>query len=312
LGDVQTALLTLHPKPPFNFKYTAYSHGWVLLLPNHWDKDSRKLQRVERLSSGKIVLLSISGSNSLQKPEITIEINYNDSLSKIEQKEISHSVSHMFRLDEDFQEFNDLCKQQGGQWIKLTQGLGRLLRSPALFEDIIKTICTTNIQWGGTKRMIEELITGYGEKFPGNPKLRAFPTPDAIAKVSLNSFRKKVRMGYRTEYVHLLAKQISRSELDTKSFFDPDITTTELKKKLLDIKGIGNYAAATLLMLLGRYDELPTDTVFRDFIRKKYFKGRKVSDKRALNVYKNWGKWKYLAYWFELWEMYNEEEKEKL
>jgi 3-methyladenine DNA glycosylase/8-oxoguanine DNA glycosylase len=310
-GGVRTTHLTLHPTPPFNFEYTAYSHGWVLLLPNHWDKDSGKLRHIERLSSGKVVLLFISGSNSLKKPEITIEINYSGSLSKIERKEICNSVSHMFRLDENFQEFYDLCKQRGDQWKKLTRGLGRLLRSPSLFEDVVKTICTTNIQWGGTKRMIEELVSGYGEKFPGNPKLRAFPTPDAIAKVSLNSFSKKVKMGYRTEYVHLLTKQFATGEIGSESFFDPDIPTPELKKKLLEIKGIGNYAAATLLMLLGRYDELPTDTVFRDFVSKKYFNGRKVSDKKALNVYKRWGKWKYLAYWFELWEMYNEEEKKK-
>lgn len=135
--------------------------------------------------------------------------------------------------------------------------------------------------------------------------------PESIAKVSLDSFSKKVRMGYRTAYVHLLAQQVASGELDPESFFSPDIPTAELKKKLLGIKGIGNYAAATLLMLLGRYDELPTDTVFRDFVSKSYFKGRKVSDKKAQAVYKNWGKWKYLAYWFELWEMHHEEERRR-
>lgn len=308
---LETTNLTLHPKPPFNLEYTVYSHGWVLLLPNHWDKESGKLQRPERLSSGKVVSLSITGTKSIKKPNIAIEVNHLQSLSKTEQKEITASVSHMFRLDEDFHEFYSLCKQRGEQWTKLTKGLGRLLRSPNLFEDIVKTICTTNIQWGGTKRMVEELVNAYGEKFPGNPTLRAFPTPEAIARTSLNSFSKKVRMGYRTAYVHLLAKQMASGELDPKSFFNPDIPTPLLKKKLLGIKGIGNYAAATLLMLLGRYDELPTDTVFRDFVSKKYFKGKKVTDKRALNIYKNWGKWKYLAYWFALWEMYNEEEKKR-
>jgi 3-methyladenine DNA glycosylase/8-oxoguanine DNA glycosylase len=221
------------------------------------------------------------------------------------------SVSHVFRLDEDFQEFYKLCDQRGGQWKKLTQGLGRLLRSPSLFEDIVKTICTTNIQWGGTKRMIEELVNAYGEKFPGDSAMRAFPTPEAIAKTTLNAFSKKVRMGYRTPYVHLLARQVSSGEFNPDDFLDEGISTPELKKKLLGIKGIGNYAAATLLMLLGRYDELPTDTVFRDFVSKKHFNGKKISDKKAQDVYRSWGKWKYLAYWFELWEMYNEEEKKR-
>ena len=309
--DYQATRLTLSPEPPFDFEFTAYSHGWVLLLPNQWDKESKQLQRIEKLSSGQVVLLSITGNNSNKEPNITIEISHSKFLSKAEFNEITIKVRHMFRLDEDFREFYQLCEQRGGQWIKLTQGLGRLLRSPSLFEDIVKTICTTNIQWGGTKRMIEELVNAYGEKFSGNGKMKAFPIPEAIAKTTLNAFSKKVRMGYRTAYVHLLAKQFVSGEVNPKSFFDPDIPTADLKKKLLGIKGIGNYAAATLLMLLGRYDELPTDTVFREFVSKKYFRGKKVTDKRALNIYKNWGKWKYLTYWFELWQMYNEEEQKK-
>lgn len=310
-AGVTSVRLNLQPDPPFHFEYTAYSHGWVLLSPNHWDKETKMLRRIERLSGGKVVMLSISAGGSSAKSKITVEVSHPETPSKKEREEIKSAVRHMFRLDEDFDEFYNLCKQRGGQWKKLTRGLGRLLRSPSLFEDVVKTICTTNIQWGGTKRMINELVEAYGEKYLRDPALRAFPTPEAIARNSLRSFSKKVRMGYRTEYVHLLARKISSGELNPNDLLNPQIPTPELKKKLLGIKGIGNYAAATLMMLLGRYDELPTDTVFRDFVSKKYFKGRKISDKKALGVYHEWGKWKYLAYWFELWEMYNEEEKQK-
>jgi len=308
---IKTTNIALHPEPPFNFEFTAYSHGWVLLLPNHWDKEAKTLRRIERLGGGKVVLLSISSNTSPENPRIIIEVRHHETLSKMERNEIMASVRHMFRLDEDFQKFYALCDQRGDRWTKLSQGLGRLLRSPSLFEDIVKTICTTNIQWGGTKRMIEEFVNAYGEKFSGDPVMRAFPTPEAIAKTTLNTFSKKVRMGYRTAYVHLLAKQFANEEMNPNVFFDPEISTPDLKKKLLEIKGIGNYAAATLLMLLGRYNELPTDTVFREFVSKKYFKGKKVSDKKALAIYKKWGQWKYLAYWYELWEMYNEQQKEK-
>ena len=80
---------------------------------------------------------------------------------------------------------------------------------------------------------------------------------------------------------------------------DHDIRT-DIKKQLLAIKGIGNYAAATLLMLIGRYDELPMDSVFHSFVSEKYFKGKTVPEKRAQKIYKKWGRWKYLAYWYDL------------
>ena len=44
-------------------------------------------------------------------------------------------------------------------------GIGRLLRSPTVFEDLVKVICTTNVQWGGTKRMVRELVDAFGLPF---------------------------------------------------------------------------------------------------------------------------------------------------
>ena len=91
-------------------------------------------------------------------------------------------------------------------------------------------------------------------------------------------------------------------DLDLEGLPTAGMPTAELKKKILGIKGIGNYAAATLLMLLGRYDTLGVDSVCRDFVKKKYFEGRVPSDTEIHAVYENWGEWRSLAYWFELWE----------
>ena len=69
----------------------------------------------------------------------------------------------MFRLDEDLRRFYTLCRKRGAPWTQVTRGLGRLLRSPNLFEDIVKTICTTNIQWSGTRRIVAGLVNEFGE-----------------------------------------------------------------------------------------------------------------------------------------------------
>jgi 3-methyladenine DNA glycosylase/8-oxoguanine DNA glycosylase len=79
-----------------------------------------------------------------------------------------------------------------------------------------------------------------------------------------------------------------------------EIPSAEIKKDLLAIKGIGNYAAASILMLLGRYDEIPVDSVFQQLMEKKYFPDRDFELKEALAIYEKWGRWQYLAYWFDL------------
>ena len=293
--------LQLTPAPPFDFRGTARSHGWIVLAPNEWDHDAGILRRVERLRSGKIVSLRIQGDGTLRKAIIDVEVEHPGRLSRLDGQEIERSVSRMFRLDEDLRRFYTLCRKRGAPWTAATRGLGRLLRSPGLFEDIVKTICTTNIQWGGTKKMVAGLVEEFGECHPSLPDQKAFPTPEAIAAADRDEFVSRVRMGYRAPYIHELATRIANGELDLDALQDPDLPTAAVKKRLLAIKGIGAYAAASLLMLLGRYDDLPIDSVCRDFVGKKYFPGRKPSDEQLRGVYAEWAEWKYLAYWFDLW-----------
>ncbi|MCB0284087.1 MAG: DNA-3-methyladenine glycosylase 2 family protein [Calditrichaeota bacterium] len=299
--------LKINPRPPFSFEQTIYSHGWVNLLPNSWDMESRAFSRVEQLQSGKVVLLTITGNTSVQKPEVFINVRSEKQLLEKDSKQIIHMVNHMLRIDEDLSGFYELCQKHGGRWLKALTGAGRLLRSPTLFEDVIKTICTTNIQWGGTKRMVNELVETFGASFPGNPERKAFPTAKSIAALGFEEFDRMVRLGYRSRYVHECAAASADGSLDLDGLQKSNLETSDLKKELLKIKGIGNYAAATLLMLLGHYDELPIDSVFKEFVSKKYFPGKKYSEKKALSIYRRWGNWKHLAYWFDLWQGLNED-----
>jgi endonuclease III len=69
-----------------------------------------------------------------------------------------------------------------------------------------------------------------------------------------------------------------------------------------ELPGIGPYGAAHLLAMDGRHDFIAVDTEFRRFVRERYHGGRAVSDKTMLRRYAKWGRWKYLAYWSEIWE----------
>jgi hypothetical protein len=53
-------------------------------------------------------------------------------------------------------------------------------------------------------------------------------------------------------------------------------------------------------MLLGRYDHIPVDTVFRQFMAAKYSIDVSEHLPDALAVYEDWGRWKHLSYWFDM------------
>ncbi len=298
--------LKLFPKPPFNFAATATASGWVELSPTSWDVDKHSVTRIEQLSTGKVIALEICGDDENGVPIITVQIHTQDQLSIQEEKEVATRVGYMFRIDEDLSNFYDICQEKGGQWTRLTKGLGHLFRSSSLYEDLVKTICTTNVQWGGTKGMVRRMVDNFGAPLISDPRLHAFPTPQAINEITFDEFSKVMRMGYRAQYVYDLSLAVAENSLNLNQFVDSEISTVELRKRLLKIKGIGPYAAATLLMLLGHYDELAIDTAFRSFVGKKYFNNDYPSDKVAQEVYQDWGRWKYLAYWFDIWSEYTE------
>lgn len=311
---------------PFDFARTLYSHGWVSLAPNVWDPNRETVERVHRLSSGEVVLLAMArdeseragkpadGAERVGKPAdgVSVTVHHEGALPAAAREEITRAVSRMFRLDEDLSEFYALCTERGGPWAGVADGLGRLFRSPTLFEDVVKTILTTNVQWGGTQRMVRELVQAFGDPLPASQgpadrPQRAFPTPKAVAAVSSEAFAEAVELGYRAPYVHELARRVTSCDLELEALATSDFPTPELENELRAIKGVGPYAAATLLMLIGRYDVLAVDTVFREFVSRRYFGGDRVSDAELEAVYEPWGRWKYLAYWFDLWQGLKEE-----
>src|SRR5205807_2641005 len=91
---------------------------------------------------------------------------------------LAATVRHMFRLDEDLSLFYVLAREDPElQWAAL--GAGRMIRSPTVFEDVVKTICTTNTAWSGTRKMTAALVDNLGVAAPGGA--HAFPTPEAMA-----------------------------------------------------------------------------------------------------------------------------------
>ena len=289
---------------PFNLHFTLHAHGWSNLLPNTFEPSAQCFSRIEKLPSSQVVQLDLSMESPAFISEVVIAVSHQRKLSDLDSEAIKKRVTSMLRLDEDLGPFYAFCRSIGGKWMNISPGQGYLLRSPDLFEDMVKVICTTNIQWSGTQRMVAELVNQFGTPYPDDPQKKSFPSASDICAVSLEDFKQYVRLGYRADYIHGLAVDLSTGRINTHLLLDEKTPTSEVQSHLLAIKGIGNYAAASLLMLLGRYDHIPVDTVFREYMRTVYFSDKAYSDSEALKVFDQWDRWKYLAYWIELMDYY--------
>jgi len=292
--------LTLPARPPFFLSAVVGSHGWVRLVPFGEDDLTGGLVYVERLDSGRVVEMLI------QEGTGGVSVEVDDQLSEAERDQIAREVEWMLGLGQDFSAFYALARREPKLAHVEKRAQGRLLRSPTPFEDIVKTILTTNTSWAGTIRMVEALVSQFGTPLPANPARHAFPTPDQLAAADEETLRSEARLGYRAPYVLELARSVASGTLDLESFKATDIPTAELRKRLLAIKGVGEYAMANLLMLLGHYDFVPVDSWALKMVSHEWYGGEPVGRTEVEAAFDRWGEWKGLVYWFWDWSYIGE------
>src|SRR6266540_2430066 len=187
-----------------------------------------------------------------------------------------------------------------------TSGAGGMVRSPTVFEEVVKTICTTNCTWSATKRMVGALVEHLGAPAPGAPRDgpygRAFPTPRAMAEASEGFYREVARAGYRGPHLLSVARSVSGGDLDLETLgraSPEDLPDAELERRLLALPGVGPYAAAHVMLTLGRYSKLILDSWTRPAYARHV--GRKaVSDAAMARRFRRYGPYAGLAFWLIL------------
>jgi N-glycosylase/DNA lyase len=212
------------------------------------------------------------------------------------------AVRRLFRLDADLSGFYArIAADPELAWA--AQGAGRMLRSPTVFEEVVKTICTTNCAWSATERMVGALVAHLGEPAvgapPSGPLGRTFPTPAAVAAAGDGFFRDVARAGYRGAYLQALAAGVAAGEIDLESLEDPDLPEDEVGARLRALPGVGPYAAAHVMLLLGRHSRLVLDS----WTRPKYARlvaKKKVSDQQIERRFRRYREHAGLAFWLYL------------
>lgn len=288
--------LFLPVRAPFSLSSVITSHGWVQLRPFEKDAETGGLRYVDRLSSGRVLALNIREMAERVRLETDVL------LTPSEQDELLSHARWMLGVEQDFSAFYALIRGEPKLARVEARAQGRLLHSPTLFEDVVKTILTTNTTWSGTIRMVAALVAQYGEPLPSDPARQAFPTPEQLASADVDSLRATVKLGYRAPYLLELAQAVASGTLDLEALRAGDLPTPELRKRLLALKGVGSYAAAHLLMLLGRYNFVPVDSWALTMVSREWHAGASIGPAEVEAAFARWGEWRGLVYWFWDWD----------
>ena len=276
---------------PVDLRRTLASHGVASLPPQRLDEEAWTLEttlatgrgaRTVRISAGRdghAAVEALSGSVRVREGEALLR-----------------TVRHMLRLDDDLSAFYALAADDADlAWV--TDGAGRMLRSPTVFEDVVKTVCTTNCAWSATERMVAALVDNLGT--PARDGRRAFPSPEAMAEADESFYRDVARAGYRGPYLRTLAAAVASGDVDLEALADPELPEDEVAARLLALPGVGPYAAAHVMTTaLGRYRRLILDSWTRPTYAK--LNGRKAADRTIERRFRRYGEYAGLAFWLFL------------
>ncbi len=291
---------------PFDLALTVRSHGFYDLPPWRWDADRGVLARPLALTTGRVVDAEVAGADR----GLAFRALARGRPSTAEAREARDLFRRCLALDEDLAPFRARAaaleaEREAGvrrdlpdlRWA-LRRGAGRLLRSPTVFEDAVKTLCTTNCSWALTRAMVSRLCERLGEPAPSGA--RTFPSPQAMAREPERFYRDEVRAGYRAPFLAALARDAASGALDLEALRTTDAPTDEVLARLRAIRGFGPYAAEHLLRLLGRHDHLALDSWTRATLARLRGRRRVPTDRAIRRWYAPYGRWAGLALWLEV------------
>ncbi len=285
---------------PVDLWRTIRSHGLVALPPFVVDDEQRRLTVTISLGRGHPRALTIRAAGTRHA---VVEVSGPAVGTAMLDRAIA-KAKYLLRLDEDLSPFYEAAASDPDlAWA--AAGAGRLLRSGSVFEEVVKTVCTTNCSWGLTTKMINALVAYLGVPAAGarhdGAAGRAFPTPPAMAAAPLAFYRDVMRAGYRGPYFKELARLVAEGEIDLESLAAPrsPLSDDEVEQTLLALPGVGPYAAAHIMMMIGRYSRLILDSWTRPTYARLVGK-KSVSDATIMRRFRRYGRYAGLAFWLML------------
>ena len=197
---------------PVNLRRTLIGHGVTTLAPAQVDEANAIFDitlpfpeygvRAMRIESGNPGFARVTGWDVPDTPEARAELE--------------QAARWLMRMETDLSPLYDAARNDPDlAWI--TIGAGRMGRCNTVFEDVIKTVLTTNCAWSATIRMVTALVQNLGEPAPiveGFTPHRAFPTPEAMASQDEAFYREVIRAGYRAKPLRAIAEMVASGAID--------------------------------------------------------------------------------------------------
>jgi DNA-3-methyladenine glycosylase II len=286
--------------PPYSFELTVNKPaGWWWSTPDEIFEDDTFWTATRFRNT--LLGLKLKATGTPQKPKIQCTIFSQTELNSTKQQDITRMLKRALRTEEDLTEFYALAKEDSILKTVVEDLCGiRTTAWPELFPALILAVTLQMAPMTRANQMMELLISGFGDQAAFDGKaIRYWPSPDKIASSTVDDLMAKAKLGYRAKNLTAIAKTLQQGFPAMDDLWA--MSAEEAKRKLLTLRGIGDYSADIIVPDMG----FPIDVWSAKIFHILFFGTKPENPRQAIPLLKEtaekrWGKWQGYAFVYVL------------
>jgi 3-methyladenine DNA glycosylase/8-oxoguanine DNA glycosylase len=286
------------PVAPFDFGLTVRKPaGWSLFNASEIYEDGTLWTATRIL--GRLVGLKLRSVGILEKPRILVTVFTVSPISTQEKLGIKKELETLTGADQDLKEFYEMARKDDilKHTVEDLYGMHDT-QTAYLFNSVVLSICLQMAKMNRSEKMMATINKLYGTnvEFDGK-EIVVEPAAETIARLKPEEFATRCNLGYRAKYMIGAAKMITHGFPDIRQIMGmpPD----EAKKKLMELPGVGDYAAD----IINPHGGFPIDAWSVDVFGKLFFGEEPDNSREAIEAVKEeglhrWGRFAWLAFFY--------------
>ncbi|WGV61043.1 DNA-3-methyladenine glycosylase [Brevibacillus brevis] len=265
------------------------------------NQEKNSLQRVFRIGL-RPVLVHMQFMGSLEEPALRYETQ--TILSTSDQQLLEKMIRRTFSADLELSVIYEQMREESELAILTERFRGlRPMLDADLFQCMVKTIIGQQINLSFAANLTERLVTLAGDTVENQngEGIIAFPTPDSVARLTVEDLRSLQFSQRKAEYIIDFARAIVNETVDLERLWT--MKDEEIITYLTSLRGIGRWTVECLLMFgMGRPDLLPAaDIGLRNGIVHLYGMETKPNENDIRKLGEKWAPWRSI-YCLYVWE----------
>lgn len=289
----------LRPEPPYDFALTVRKPaGWSLFTP-YEQYEGETLWTATHLR-GHLVGVELGSKGTTSRPRIAVRLFFAERPRRALAEDAKELLSVALGAGDSLAEFYALARTDPilSHAVRDLRGMHDT-SSFTLFSEASLAILLQMAPLERSNAMMSSFIRRYGPiaDFAGK-RVRAWPTPERVAKVSASELAKRCKVGYRAKYLVALAKRLASGTFPSVEALRA-LPPEEAKRRLMELPGIGDYSAD----IINPHGGFPIDAWSVEVFSQLFYgrtpaRNRDAIEKVKREGLRRWGRFAWMAFFY--------------